>query len=52
VSLSLTKYFFAIVRSYLKATNIDSGLLLNFAAMPLTIKRVGPEDTLANRNPQ
>lgn len=31
---------FAIVRSYMKATNTDSGLLLNFATMPLTVKRV------------
>ena len=34
---------FAIVRSYMKATNTDSGLLLNFAAMPLTVKRVARE---------
>lgn len=33
---------FAIVRSYMKATNTVSGLLLNFAAMPLTVKRVVP----------
>ncbi len=31
---------FAIVRSYMKAMRVDSGLLLNFAAMPLTVKRV------------
>lgn len=31
---------FAIVRSYLKATNLQHGLLLNFATMPLTMKRV------------
>jgi GxxExxY protein len=30
---------FAIGRSYLKATNLEDGLLLNFAATPLTIKR-------------
>jgi GxxExxY protein len=30
---------FAIERSYLKATNLQDGLLLNFAATPLTIKR-------------
>src|SRR6267378_96598 len=30
---------FAIGRSYLKATNLDDGLLLNFATAPLTIKR-------------
>lgn len=31
---------FAVVRSYMKATNVISGLLLNFAAIPLTVKRV------------
>ena len=36
---------FAIVRSYLKATDLQSALLLNFAAMPLTIKRVGREES-------
>jgi GxxExxY protein len=30
---------FAIGRSYLKATNLDDGLLFNFATAPLTIKR-------------
>ena len=35
---------FAIVRSYLKATSLQSALLLNFAAMPLAIKRVGREE--------
>jgi GxxExxY protein len=40
----LEKVFFSIVRSYLKATRLDTGLLFNFAAMPLTIKRVGRED--------
>src|SRR5712691_10873854 len=30
---------FAIGRSYLKAANLDDGLLLNFATIPLTIKR-------------
>jgi len=39
------KIHFAIVRSYLKATKLHAGLLLNFAAMPLTIKRVGREDS-------
>jgi GxxExxY protein len=34
---------FAVVRSYMKAMNVDSGLLLNFATMPLTVKRVGRE---------
>ena len=36
---------FAIVRSYLKATKLQSALLLNFAAMPLTIKRVGCDES-------
>jgi len=31
---------FAIVRSYLKAVRLEHGLLLNFATMPLTVKRV------------
>ena len=34
---------FAIVRSYLKATGCELGLLLNFAAPTLGIKRVGRE---------
>jgi len=36
---------FSTVRSYMKAMNVDSGLLLNFAAMPLTVKRVGREQS-------
>jgi len=38
---SVEDIHFAIVRSYLMAANLESALLLNFAAMPLTIKRVG-----------
>ena len=34
---------FATVRSYLKACNINDGLLLNFASPRLTVKRVGRE---------
>jgi hypothetical protein len=34
--------FFVIARSQMRAAGISDGLLLNFAAMPLTIKRVGP----------
>ncbi len=30
---------FAIGRSYLKAANLNDGLLFNFATAPLTIKR-------------
>ncbi len=40
---ALEDIHFAIVRSYLKALNLECGLILNFAAMPLTIKRVGRE---------
>lgn len=41
----LDPIFFVIVRSYLKASGKRDALLFNFASMPLTIKRVGPEDT-------
>ncbi|MBI2472736.1 MAG: GxxExxY protein [Planctomycetes bacterium] len=47
VELKAVKAFenihFSTVRSYMKATQVNSGLLLNFATMPLTIKRVGRE---------
>lgn len=43
--LHLDPVFFAIVRSYLKAMNLASGLILNFAAMPMEIRRVGREAT-------
>ena len=39
----LDSIHFSVVRSYMKAVDVDSGLLLNFAAMPLTVKRVGRE---------
>jgi GxxExxY protein len=32
---------FAIVRSYMNALNLGDALILNFASMPLTIRRVG-----------
>lgn len=48
----LEPIFFVIARSYLKATGKQDALLLNFAAMPLTIKRVGPEDTARYRTNQ
>jgi GxxExxY protein len=41
----LETIFFAVARSYLKVTNLQDGLLINFASMPLTIKRVGREDS-------
>jgi GxxExxY protein len=36
---ALDDIHFAIGRSYLKATNLEDGLLLNFATAPLTVKR-------------
>ena len=36
---ALEDIHFAVGRSYLKATNLEDGLLLNFATVPLTIKR-------------
>jgi len=40
---SLENVHFAIVRSYLKATGLADGLILNFSTMPLTVKRVRRE---------
>jgi len=40
---SLQNVHFAVVRSYLKATGLADGLILNFSSMPLTIKRVQRE---------
>jgi GxxExxY protein len=40
---ALEDIHFAIVRSYPKATGLDDGLLLNFASIKLTMKRVGRE---------
>jgi len=37
---ALADIHFAIVRAYLKAAQLEHGLLLNFATMPLTVKRV------------
>ena len=34
--------FFAAARSQMRAANISEGLILNFAMIPLGIKRVGP----------
>ena len=39
---ALEDIHFAIVRSYLHALKLECALILNFATMPLTIKRVGP----------
>ena len=40
---ALENIHFAIVRSYLKALGLSDGLLLNFAATRLVVKRVGRE---------
>lgn len=40
---TLENVHFAIVRSYLKATGLADGLILNFSTMPLTMKRVRRE---------
>ena len=40
---ALEDIFFATIRSYMKAVAVEDGLLLNFATMPLTVKRVGRE---------
>lgn len=37
---ALEDIHFAIARSYLKAAGLEHGLLLNFATLPLTVKRV------------
>jgi GxxExxY protein len=39
---ALEDVFFAVARSQMRAAGIRDGLILNFATMPLTIKRVGP----------
>jgi len=38
-----TPIFFSIVRSYLKAAKVETGLLINLHAVPLSVKRVGRE---------
>ena len=40
---ALEDIHFAVVRSYLKASNLTDALLLNFATARLTVKRVGRE---------
>ena len=42
---SLDDVHFVIVRSYLKAVGLRNALLINFATMPLTVKRIGCEFT-------
>ena len=49
---AIDKVHFAIVRSYLKATGLEDGLILNFSAMPLTVKRVRRERTFKASDPE
>ena len=44
----LENVHFAIVRSYLKATALSDGLILNFSSMPLTVRRVRRERSFQN----
>lgn len=39
----LEDIFFVVGRSQMKAAGIKDGLILNFHAMPLTIRRIAPE---------
>lgn len=39
--------FYVIGRSQMKAAGIRDGLILNFASMPLTIKRIGPGQSVS-----
>jgi GxxExxY protein len=39
---ALEDIFFVVARSQMKAAGIRDGIILNFATIPLTIKRVGP----------
>ena len=50
VHKALEDIHLAIARSYLKAANLEDGLLLNFATMPLTIKRIGGVEKLSTKS--
>ncbi len=39
---ALEDIFFVVARSQMRAAGIRDGIILNFASLPLTIKRVGP----------
>ncbi len=39
---ALDDVFFVVARSQMRAAGIRDGIILNFASIPLTIKRVGP----------
>jgi len=40
---SIEPIHFSTVRSYMKALGIESGIIINFSTMPITVKRVGRE---------
>ena len=40
---SIEDIFFVVRRSQMKAAGLSDGLLLNFYSMPLTIRRIAPE---------
>jgi GxxExxY protein len=40
---SIEPIHFSIVRSYMKSLGIESGIIINFSTMPITVKRVGRE---------
>jgi GxxExxY protein len=42
---SLDPIHFSTVRSYMKALGLESGIIINFSSMPMTVKRVGRELT-------
>jgi len=49
---AIEKAHFAIVRSYLKATGLSDGLILNFSSMSLSVKRVRRERGFENTDLQ
>jgi GxxExxY protein len=42
---ALEDIFFVIGRSQMKAAGITDGIMLNFHSMPLTIRRIAPEQS-------
>jgi len=44
----LDDIFFVVGRAQMKAAGIKDGLILNFHAMPLTIRRIAPEHVTAS----
>jgi GxxExxY protein len=40
---SIETNHFSTVRSYMKSLGVESGIIINFSTMPITVKRVGRE---------